>query len=491
MRMFLWTYCDQMEPVTWVKASEKTAHAHQKGKHMARKLRKWSRSFIESRSELPVNLYGTWNTCLLEKGDLAKEIHEHLQGIGKYIRAEDIVHFLDQPEIRQKHGLKKTISITTAQRWMAMMDFRWTKTPSGQYVDGHEREDIVTYRQTKFLPTMFELQRHMRAWKDGLEEAGDRPVQERECVVVWFHDESTFYANDRRKVYWVHKDETAKPRAKGEGASLMVADFISADYGWLRSACGQEAARILFKAGKACDGYFTNDDILRHTKIAMEILEKHFPNERHIFIFDNATTHLKRADDALSARQMPKYPNKPGKPSFGVDKNVTGVDGKPIYGMDGKILKERVKMSDGKLPSGGPQSFYFGPDDPRGPEGNFKGMVIILEERGFKDMDKVRAECKGFKCPKDTPRCCCCRVLFNQPDFVNVQSRLEDFCNSQGIQVVFLPKFHCELNFIEQCWGYAKRKYREYPSSSSEASLEKNVILALDSVPLETMRRCV
>ncbi|KIK76505.1 hypothetical protein PAXRUDRAFT_169730 [Paxillus rubicundulus Ve08.2h10] len=413
-----------MEPVTWVKASEKAAHAHQKGKHVARKLRKWLWSFIESCSELPVNLYGTWNTCLLEKGDLAKEIHEHLQGIGKCIRAEDIIHFLDQPEIRQKHSLKKTISVTTAQHWMAMMDFRWTKTPLGQYIDGHEREDI---------------------------EAGDRPVQEQERVIIWFHDESTFYANDHCKVYWVHKDETAKPRAKGEGASLMVADFISADYGWLRSACGQDATHILFKAGKAHDGYFTNDDILRHTKIAMEVLEKHFPNERHIFIFDNATMHLKRADDALSACQMPKYPNKPGKPNFGVNRNIIDVDGKPVYGTDGKILKERVKMSDGKLPSRGPQSFYFRPDDPRGLEGNFKGMVIILEERGFKDMDKVRAKCKGFKCPKDTPRCCCRRVLFNQPDFVNVQSCLEDFCNSRGIQVVFLPKFHCELNFIEQC----------------------------------------
>jgi hypothetical protein len=112
---------------------------------------------------------------------------------------------------------------------------------------------------------------------------------------------------------------------------MMVADFISADYGWLRSACGNEAACTLFKADKARDGYFTNDDILNHAKIAMDILEKHFPNERHIFIFDNATTHLKRADDALSARQMPKFPMKPGKLIFGVDRNVVDVYGKLIY----------------------------------------------------------------------------------------------------------------------------------------------------------------
>jgi hypothetical protein len=39
--------------------------------------------------------------------------------------------------------------------------------------------------------------------------------------------------NDQRKRCWVHKLEMAVPQAKGEGASLMVADFVSADYGWL------------------------------------------------------------------------------------------------------------------------------------------------------------------------------------------------------------------------------------------------------------------
>jgi len=55
--------------------------------------------------------------------------------------------------------------------------------------------------------------------------------------------------------------------------------------------------------------------------------------------------------------------------------------------------------------------------------------------------------------------------------------------------VIFLPKFHCELNFIEQCWGYAKRIYRCYPPSSKESELEANVIKALDSVPLDSMRK--
>ncbi|KAG1835846.1 hypothetical protein F4604DRAFT_1623007 [Suillus subluteus] len=81
------------------------------------------------------------------------------------------------------------------------------------------------------------------------------------------------------------------------------------------------------------------------------------------------------------------------------------------------------------------------------------------------------------------------RVLYNQPDFVAVESNLERICKARGFSVLFLPKFHCELNFIEQCWGYAKRIYRQYPTSSKEVDLERNVLSALESVPLDSMRR--
>lgn len=54
-------------------------------------------------------------------------------------------------------------------------------------------------------------------------------------MVFWNHDESTFFANDHRTLRWVHNSKSVKPYAKGEGASLMVADFVLADFGWLAS----------------------------------------------------------------------------------------------------------------------------------------------------------------------------------------------------------------------------------------------------------------
>ncbi|KAF8124189.1 hypothetical protein EV363DRAFT_1178339 [Boletus edulis] len=232
----------------------------------------------------------------------------------------------------------------------------------------------------------------------------------------------------------------------------MVADFVSADYGWLQSPDGKESAHILFKAGKSCDGYFTNEDILAHANQAMNILEKYFSNENHVFIFDNAMTHLKWADDVLAACKLPKNPSG----NWGIPRILKDADGNVMLDEGGKAWREKIRMVDGRLPNGQPQSLYFPEHHEKA--GWFKGMAQILVECGYTDASSLRAECKDFKCPPNQSDCCCCRLLFSQPDFTNVQveSHLESVCHEHGFDVIYLPKFHCKLNFIEQCWGYAK-----------------------------------
>ncbi|KIK72415.1 hypothetical protein PAXRUDRAFT_180721, partial [Paxillus rubicundulus Ve08.2h10] len=266
-----------------------------KGPWHGRNLRAWAKHYINDRTALPTHRFGKSNISRIHDESLAADIKTHLQSIGKYVRAQDIVDYLHDPEVQQRHGFRKSISLATAQRWMQELGYRWGKEPKGQYLDGHEREDVVTYRQQNFLPAWAALQSCMRCWKEGnvLMENVTSDAPERR-VVAWFHDESTFYANDRRKIRWVHQSEGAIPQPKGEGASLMVAHFVSADYGWLESPDGTESARVLFKAGKQRDGYYTNDDIIKQTQKAMDILKKwHYPDDDHILIFDNALIHLK------------------------------------------------------------------------------------------------------------------------------------------------------------------------------------------------------
>ena len=151
--------------------------------------------------------------------------------------------------------------------------------------------------------------------------------------------------------------------------------------------------------------------------------------------------------------------------------NALKWNGKQIYTPDRKLLKTKVQMEDTTFADGTKQSLYLPLGNQK--EGLFKGVQVILEEQGITLDSKKKRDCPSFKCPdKGQTDCCYCRVLFNQPYFTMVESRLETCCKSHGVEVIFLPKFHCELNPIEQCWGYAKHIYWYYPASSKEADLE-------------------
>jgi len=264
----------------------------------------------------------------------------------------------------------------------------------------------------------------------------------------------------------------------------MITDFVSAKFGWLQSPDGTCSAHVVIKLGKNKDGYFTSEDICKQAEDAMAILCKFYPQYEHVLIYDNASTHLRRAPDALSACRMPKNIPKEGR-NWGVE--VTKHDpitGKIEYKPDGKPAKTKVRMADACF-NGHAQLLYF-------PEGHkhvgvFKGMAMILKEQGFGDMSQVPAECKDFKCTPGATACCCCQILYNQPDFANVKSLLKITCKAKGIKVMFLPKFHCELNFIKQCWGYTKHVYHLNPESLREDILEKNTLNLLEAIPLISM----
>ncbi|KZV81302.1 hypothetical protein EXIGLDRAFT_686149 [Exidia glandulosa HHB12029] len=407
-------------------------------------------------------------------------------------------------DVKERHGTKD-ISLPTGCRWMPELRMQWRKHNKGMYKDGHERADVQLHLHAKYLPKWYAYEPRMRHWdfETGEEsvpygpwprdyEAPPRPRP----VVAWFHDESTFAQHDRRQSQWVHEDASPLPLPKGEGASTMVADFVSADYGWLRGKSEGDATRLLLKVGKNRDGYFQNENVLEHVHKAMDILKRDYPEEDHLFIFDNAPTHTKRAPGELSALKMPKGIPKAGT-NWGVEVPMRDDEGGIVHAANGKPRKTKIRMRDAKFADGTAQPLYFPEGHPRA--GIFKGMAVILEERGFAFAHDLRAQCgKNFKClnllagTQGVPACCCRRLLYNQPDFAGVRSLLENECEARGFDTLFLPKFHPELNPIEQCWGRAKLKYRVNPPTPTEAEVEGNVIAALDSVTLSLIRKyCV
>jgi hypothetical protein len=474
----------------WTAHADMMAAAGGKGPWLSRQLRQWSIEFCRDPTNLPTADYGCKNSSILEDEDIRNDIELHLQSLGKWITAMDIVRYVDSPEFQSRLRLKKSITEKTAQRWMERIGFRWGAETKGQYKDGHESEPVVEYRQLEFIPHWREYEQATRHYNTDGEEEDD--AQERafiarpdgKIVVIWRHDESTFYANDRRKIRWIHHSEGAALSAKTEGASFMVGEFVSPDYGWLQGKIADAegnypSARVYFRAGKGRDGYQDNSDIIAQVKKAMDILDRDYPNEKHVFAYDNATIHTARRPDALSAKDMQTKPN----PNFLTIKKKDGT-------------AQKIIMEDGTFPDGSKQSLYFSSDHPKYP-GWFKGMKVLIQERREKganlpDPSKLKGQCnsKSFKkCPEGRTDCCCRRILFNQPDFVNQKSYLESVCEARGYSVIFFPKFHPELNFIEQCWGFAKRIYRMFPASRLEADLERNTKDSLEAVPLISMRR--
>lgn len=229
--------------------------------------------------------------------------------------------------------------------------------------------------------------------------------------------------------------------------------------------------------GENRDGYITNQDICDQLVLAIGLAKAKYPEAEHIFIYDNATTHTKRRDDALSACQMTLKPSA----NFGVAS--TGPNGDKV----------KIRMANAKFADGSPQDLHF-PDTHAKFPGQFKGVTKILEERGI-DTTGLKLQCSQSKCKTlaqgEVQSCCARRILFNQPDFMEQKSSLEELAEAHGCSVLLLPKFHCELNPIEQCWGCAKRVYRQFPPSKSKADLKANMLASLNSVPIESIRRSV
>lgn len=225
----------------------------------------------------------------------------------------------------------------------------------------------------------------------------------------------------------------------------------------------------MFKAGKNHDGYFDSEDLAKQVDTAIDVFESKTNGfVTGLFMFDTAPSHQKHTADALSARKMPKNPNKDWVPNKGGPRMCNGTFGEGNTSQD----------------------FYFPDDHPTMP-GWFKGMELIIQEQNLWPADGcgLLAQCTGFKCKAGKMDCFCRCLLFCQPNFMAQKSQLEEQIESHGHICDFYPKFHCELNFIEQYWGAMKFRYWSTEKTADMEAMEHNVIGCLNDVPLLQIQR--
>jgi hypothetical protein len=244
MAAFLNLFLDGDLGYNWTKASIITAKAQGQGKTRARTIREWVLTFVHT-GELPHH-HMCWKraTALADEG-VAQAIRLALVEKGKsgHIDAAMLINVISSLEIQARFvdsGIdKEVISERTAHRWLGELGWKYGKQKNGMYIDGHEREDVVAYR-CAFVERFRQHEQRFHIWDDEgheLPRPSGFPVPGaigRFRLILITHNESTFFQNDQRKTLWERTGKDGVPRPKGEGQSLMISDFLSADWGRLR-----------------------------------------------------------------------------------------------------------------------------------------------------------------------------------------------------------------------------------------------------------------
>ncbi|THH13846.1 hypothetical protein EUX98_g9674 [Antrodiella citrinella] len=372
-------------------------------------------------------------------------------GLKKYLELELF------PRIHLKPG--KGVSLRTARRWLHREGFRFIEHKKSLYYDGHERPDVVKYRQETFLPAMQKLQDRLVKYEVGNVSALVQPHRanyvDRQLVLV-AHDEMTAQANDGRKKSWVLDGEHALKK-KGAGRGMHQSDVICSTIGWVA-----EASQSL-EYGKNYDGYWNGEMFVTQLKrkIIPALEAAHGPGYQFLIVVDNSQGHSAYAEDALLVQRMNMRPG-----------------------------GQQARMRDGWYERDGHriiQPMVFPPDHAEHP-GAAKGMKQVLMERGLWIRGLVM-KCRGDKkCDADATVCCATRILELQPDFTEQRSLVQEVIEAAGHMCIFLPKYHCELNPIEFFWGVVKRYLREHCDYTFK-TLQENLPIALASVSKELIRK--
>lgn len=275
----------------------------------------------------------------------------------------------------------------------------------------------------------------------------------------------------------------------------MVSEFLCAAHGRLHCVERHEkvyATEIIkYGSGRSDDGWWNAEKMVIQAKKAIGIFNKAFPGDVAVFAFDNSSGHACKGKDALVANRMNLRPG--GK----------------------QLAMRNTKWGDGIQQSmvflDGDRDWDTGVLIPPGLVGKPKGMKRVLQERGLWN-DDLKKQCGRQKKDKSNfeerefqenleeyqarvadrcevgKNCCALRILESQDDFKNEVSMLEIVITEAGHEVIFYPKFHCELNYIEYYWAALKRFTRDN-CHYTFPELEPTVMQAMDSVDLRTIRR--
>jgi hypothetical protein len=214
------------------------------------------------------------------------------------------------------------------------------------------------------------------------------------------------------------------------------------------------------------DGWWDNERLVAQINEVSPLFKAEHPDCELVFAFDNSCNHRAYADDALVANRMRKGDN---------TKTAKLMRDTYFINRHGERVEQSMRTDENKP----------------------KGIRRVLLERGLmgnrENLNFICSDC-DHNILNGNARCCCVKILSSQPDFKNQKIWIEEVLDTYDIKVIFYPKFHCELNFIELMWSRLKATLRaECSFNFAELKLRLPNALETFSIPFtkKVLRHCL
>ncbi|CAI2182262.1 1432_t:CDS:2 [Funneliformis geosporum] len=148
--------------------------------------------FIESKHHKTV--------CLINDENIVKKCHTWILSQGGTTTLLKFKEFVEEKLLVNSRILKKkTIGIATAVRWLNVLGYSFQSQKQGIYYDGHERPDVIRYRQL-FLDTMFSYEKYMSKYEGENMEWIPLILESNGKEIIHItHDECIFYSNNGKR----------------------------------------------------------------------------------------------------------------------------------------------------------------------------------------------------------------------------------------------------------------------------------------------------
>ena len=207
-------------------------------------VRRYRNEFFQNEGHFAIRLQGKYERHCVQHDEAfnhkaAEWVREHAFVKGEpNMTAQSFCDWVNNTLLPSSHlqpNFPRCISLRTAVRWLHHLGFKPVSHKKGVYIDGHEREDVVSHRKAllKTLANLRESHRPPPQCSDEPPRIRREEDDGKKELVVLYHDESIFNTNEGQTWMWGEEDRPAiLPKTKGSG--IMVSDFVEEHGGYLQ-----------------------------------------------------------------------------------------------------------------------------------------------------------------------------------------------------------------------------------------------------------------